>query len=34
MSSHGLCYRPAKRHQTNAPPELADPAATGIHVNF
>lgn len=33
-SSHGLCYRIAKRHQSQAPSELADPAITGIHVNF
>lgn len=33
-SSHGLCYRLAKRHQNSAPSELADPAATGIHINF
>jgi hypothetical protein len=33
-SSHGLCYRIAKRHQSAAPPELADPSATGIHINF
>jgi hypothetical protein len=33
-SSHGLCYRLAKRHQANAPLELADPAVTGIHINF
>jgi hypothetical protein len=33
-SSHGLCYRIAKRHQSEAPAELADPAITGIHVNF
>lgn len=33
-SPHGLCYRLAKRHQANAPPELADPAMTGIHINF
>jgi hypothetical protein len=33
-SSHGLCYRLAKRHQADAPPELADPALTGIHINF
>jgi hypothetical protein len=33
-SSHGLCYRLAKRHQGNAPNELADPAITGIQVNF
>lgn len=33
-SSHGLCYRIAKRHQGAAPPELADPALTGTHVNF
>lgn len=33
-SAHGLCYRIAKRHQADAPPELADPAATGIHINF
>jgi hypothetical protein len=33
-SSHGLCYRVAKRHQSAAPPELADAAATGIHINF
>jgi hypothetical protein len=33
-SSHGLCYRLAKRHQSAAPPELADPSATGIHINF
>jgi hypothetical protein len=33
-SSHGLCYRVAKRHQSAAPPELADPAVTGIHVNL
>jgi hypothetical protein len=33
-SSHGLFYRIAKRHQNNAPAELADPAATGIHINF
>jgi hypothetical protein len=33
-SSHGLCYRLAKRHQASAPPELADPAITGIHILF
>lgn len=33
-SSHGLCYRLAKRHQGNAPAELADPSRTGIHINF
>lgn len=33
-SSHGLCYRLAKRHQLNAPNEFADPAITGIHINF
>ncbi len=33
-SSHGLCYRLAKRHQGNAPAELADPAITGTYVNF
>lgn len=33
-SSHGLCYRLAKRHQSSAPPELADPSRTGIHINF
>ncbi len=33
-SGHGLCYRLAKRHQGDAPAELADPAVTGIHVNF
>lgn len=33
-SSHGLCYRLAKRHQADAPAELADPAVTGIHINF
>ena len=33
-SSHGLCYRLAKRHQAGAPAELADPAVTGIHVNI
>lgn len=33
-SSHGLCYRLAKRHQGVAPPELADPAVTGIQINF
>jgi hypothetical protein len=33
-SSHGLCYRLAKRHQGNAPAELADPAITGIHIIF
>lgn len=33
-SSHGLCYRIAKRHQASAPPELADPSVTGIHINF
>lgn len=33
-SGHGLCYRIAKRQQGNAPAELADPAITGIHVNF
>jgi hypothetical protein len=33
-SSHGLCYRIAKRHQGSAPNELADPAITGIQVNF
>ncbi|MEQ8859615.1 MAG: hypothetical protein RIC56_13295 [Pseudomonadales bacterium] len=35
MSSiHGLCYRLAKRHQATAPAELADPAVTGIQINF
>ncbi len=33
-STHGLCYRLAKRHQNDAPPELADPSNTGIHINF
>lgn len=33
-SGHGLCYRIAKRHQAAAPPELADPAITGVHVNM
>jgi hypothetical protein len=33
-TGHGLCYRLAKRHQSNAPPHLADPAKTGIHINF
>jgi hypothetical protein len=33
-SSHGLCYRLAKRHQASAPAELADPAVTGIHIDF
>lgn len=33
-SSHGLCYRLAKRHQTSAPPELADPAMTGVEIHF
>jgi hypothetical protein len=33
-SSHGLCYRIAKRHQAAAPMDLADPSATGIHINF
>jgi hypothetical protein len=33
-SSHGLCYRLAKRHQSAAPPELADASATGIHIVF
>jgi hypothetical protein len=33
-SSHGLCYRIAKRHQASAPPDLADPSVTGIHINF
>jgi hypothetical protein len=32
--SHGFIYRLAKRHQGNAPPELADPSQTGTHVNF
>lgn len=33
-SSHGLCYRIAKRHQSAAPLDLADPSVTGIHINF
>jgi len=33
-STHGLCYRIAKRHQGEAPNELADPSITGIHINF
>lgn len=33
-SSHGLCYRIAKRHQSAAPAELADAAITGIEINF
>ncbi|MFW6094164.1 MAG: hypothetical protein ACODAC_09340 [Pseudomonadota bacterium] len=33
-SSHGLCYRLAKRHQANAPADLADPARTGLHLHF
>lgn len=33
-SSHGLCYRLAKRHQADAAPDLADPAVTGIHIVF
>lgn len=33
-TSHGLCYRLAKCHQAAAPPELTDPAATGIQINF
>jgi hypothetical protein len=33
-SSHGLCYRLAKRHQAVAAPDLGDPAVTGIHIDF
>lgn len=33
-SSHGLCYRLAKRHRAEAPVELADPAVTGIQILF
>ena len=33
-SSHGLCYRLAKRQQEAAPAELSDPDRTGIHINF
>lgn len=33
-TAHGLVYRVTKRHQDNAPPHLADPAATGTHINF
>ena len=32
--SQGFIYRLAKRHQDNAPPELADPSQTGTQVNF
>ncbi len=33
-SSQGFIYRIAKRHQASAPPELADVAQTGMHINF
>ncbi len=33
-SSHGLCYRVAKRHQAAAPPELGNPAQTGTEIRF
>ncbi|MEZ5549298.1 MAG: hypothetical protein R3E82_00245 [Pseudomonadales bacterium] len=33
-TGHGLVYRFAKRYQAMAPPELADPNATGLTVNF
>jgi hypothetical protein len=32
--SNGFIYRLAKRHQGNAPAELADASQTGTHVNF
>ena len=34
MSGHGLIYKLAKKHQRQAPPELADPDRTGLFVNF
>jgi len=33
-TSHGLVYTIAKRHQANAPPELADSDQTGTKFNF
>lgn len=33
-TGHGLLYRLARRHQGIAAPHLADPASTGIHINF
>jgi hypothetical protein len=33
-TSHGLVYNIAKRHQRNAPPELADPLRTGTQIQF
>lgn len=32
--SQGFIYQMAKRHRDEAPPELADPKHTGLHVNF
>jgi len=33
-AGHGLLYQIAKRHQSNAPEELRDPARTGTHINM
>jgi hypothetical protein len=33
-TGHGLLYRLVIRHQGIAAPDLADPAQTGIHINF
>ena len=33
-NGHGMIYGIAKRHQANAPPDLADHAKTGIYINF
>jgi hypothetical protein len=33
-SGHGLIYRIAKRHQVNAPEDLASHEITGTHINF
>ncbi len=33
-TAHGLVYSIAKRYQAMAPPELADPARTGIQLHF
>lgn len=33
-SGHGFAYRLMRQHQTQAPPELADIARTGAHIDF
>ncbi|MCX7064715.1 MAG: hypothetical protein NT024_09235 [Proteobacteria bacterium] len=33
-TSHGLIYNVAKRYQSEAPPDLADPTRTGTHIQF